>query len=479
MQKIVVIGGGISGLASAYLIQQQAKLANLPVQLTLLEKEARVGGKVWSKDHDGYLCEWGANGFLTNKPQTLQLCNSLALTKELLASNDNARKRYIYAADQLHRLPRTLGEFIRASILSWSGKCRLAGEIFIPQSRSTSDESVTDFAHRRLGAEVLNRMIAPMASGIFAGNPDTMSLVACFPRIKQLEQEYGSLINALLCVAWQKFVAPVAKPSLVGCGGVVGHGGPASHGGPAGPGGVLTSFVGGLQVLTDSLRTAIGPLNIIQSAEVTNLEVDLAGRYQIYTTADVLPADKVVCSAPAHAASKIFADFDSELAQHLAEISYSPLVVVCFGYARGSVPHDLNGFGYLLARGESIPLLGTLWDSSIFINRAPEGRVLFRSMLGGASQPQLIELSDSEIQKMVQDSLYKIMGIRAEPEMVQIFRHQQAIPNYKIGHLQRIAGIESLVSSHRGLFLNGNAYHGVGINDCVASAYKTSAAIFA
>lgn len=464
MQQIIVIGGGLSGLATAYQIQQQAQAQNLAVNVKVIEKEARFGGKAWSRQESGYLCEWGPNGFLTNKPQTLELCQSLGITGQLLPSNDNARKRFVFSRGKLHKLPHNQIEFLTNSLISFKGKLRIAAEFFVPQRHASSDETLADFTRRRLGDEALNKLIAPMAGGIFAGDPEQMSLQACFPRIYELEQGYGGLLKAMLRLTRQHNRDKKAGKVVAS---------------PSGPGGVLTSFSGGIQELISALSDAIGRDNLIQTAAVNKISQLQNGQWQVTAGNEVYAADKIVCAAPAFASAEMLHDLDANLANSLQQINYAPLIVVCLGYAQAQINADLNGFGYLFARGEDEALLGTLWDSSIFAARAPDGKVLLRSMLGGASHPQVMNLADQQIQQLVQKSLETTLGIRAVPELVKIYRHAQAIPAYALCHKDLVAKIMEQASHHPGLFITGNAYTGVGINDCVASAVATAKQVLA
>ncbi|MGE0157622.1 MAG: protoporphyrinogen oxidase [Geobacter sp.] len=457
MKQAIIIGGGISGLSTAWLLRRQAQADGVPLQITLLEKEPQVGGKIRSIRDNGFTCEWGPNGFLDNKPQTLELCRSLGIDDRLHRSNDNARKRFIYSQGMLHRLPENGPSFLKSKLLSWPGKLRLLGEPFAPPSPAGVDETLADFARRRLGQEALDKLIGPMVSGIFAGNPETMSLVSCFPRIAELEREYGGLFKAMLKLAKKKRQQRAAGQVTASA---------------AGPGGTLTSFREGIQFLTDALRDQL-PDVVRSGCEARSVGVE-DGRYRVTTEGcGELQADLVIMAAPAYATAALLAPLNPAMASLLEQIPYASLSVICCGYERQRISHPLDGFGYLIARKEGRSTLGTLWDSSMFDNRAPDDMVLLRSMAGGACLPELVNLPDGLLLSRVQDDLRLIMGIEAEPSFVRIFKHQQAIPQYVAGHGKKLAELEGLAASHPGLFLTGNAFRGVGLNDCVASSQLT------
>lgn len=454
MKQAIVIGGGISGLSTAWLLRDRVRASNMPLQITLLEKEEQVGGKIRSIRDNGYVCEWGPNGFLDNKPQTLELCRALGIADRLHRSNDNARKRFIYSDGQLHRLPENGPSFLKSKLLSWPGKLRLLGEPFAPQPPAGVDETLADFARRRLGQEALDKLIGPMVSGIFAGNPETMSLASCFPRIAELEREYGGLFKAMFRLARKKKQERAAGKVAASA---------------AGPGGTLTSFREGIQFLTDTLREQLGD-SVRTGCEVQAVQSE-RGRYRVETTGcGTLDADLVILAAPAYAAAQMLAPLDGALAPLLEQIPYASLSVICCGYERQQISHPLDGFGYLITRREGRTTLGTLWDSSMFEQRAPEGKVLLRSMAGGACLPELVNLPEGLLLSRVQDDLRLIMGIEVEPSFVRIFKHQQAIPQYIAGHGARLAALEAVTANHPGLVITGNAFRGVGLNDCVASS---------
>ena len=458
MTRIVIVGAGISGLSTAHAIERRAAEAGLEIETEVLERDERTGGKIWSIKEEGYLCEWGPNGFLDSKPMTLELCGHLGIRDELERSNDNARKRFIYSDGTLHRLPENGPMFLKSQLISWPGKLRLAGEMFVPKRSDGADETLAEFARRRLGGEALDKLIGPMVSGIFAGDPENMSLRSCFPRIHELEQEYGGLLRAMIKLGKQKKAEIRAGKQVASA---------------AGPGGVLTSFVDGIQVLTDTTADSLQG-KVRTNAAATGLK-RVEGGWQVdLADGGSMEAEIVVSAAPAHVLTELSRAFDPELADLCAGIPYAPMNVVCIGYERDQIGHDLDGFGYLIPKREGCNILGTLWDSSIFPERAPEGHVLLRSMMGGATNPKAIELSDEEVLKRTLFDLEKIMGIKAEPSFVRIFRHRRAIPQYVPGHARRVAAVQDRLASQPGLFATGNAFFGVGLNDCVNASNQAS-----
>ncbi|ABK97655.1 protoporphyrinogen oxidase [Pelobacter propionicus] len=461
MKRAIIVGGGISGLATAWLLREKALACGIQLELVLLEKDQRPGGKIRSIHEGGYVCEWGPNGFLDSKPQTLELCDAVGVSSDLLRSNDNARKRFIYSDGELHRLPEGGGTFLKSRLISWPGKLRLALEPtpFIARTPAGVDESLADFARRRLGGEALDKLISPMVSGIFAGDPETMSLVSCFPRIAQLEREYGGLIRAMVRLARQKKRERAAGKAVSSA---------------AGPGGVLTSFRPGIQYLTDSLAASLGGI-VMADREVSWVRRGKSAAWRVgCRDGGEYDADLVIVASPAHAASAILHDCDAGIASILESIPYASMTVVCLGYERELVSHPLDGFGYLIPKKEGRSILGTLWDSSMFENRAPTGKVLLRSMVGGACFPDYVHMGDDELLGRVRGDMKDVMGIVAEPSFIRIFRHPQAIPQYTVGHGERLKHLEERLACHPGLILTGNSYRGIGLNDCVAAAQRAS-----
>jgi len=444
MTRLVIIGGGISGLSLAYFLLEQKP----SLDIIVLESGKKAGGKIWTDRVDGFLCEGGVNGFLDNRPRTLELVSKLSLTP--LRSNDNARKRYIFSEGKLRRLPESPASFFASNLLSLSGRLRIIWEIFAPKG-SGEDETLAEFAKRRLGKEAFEKLIDPMASGIYAGDPEKMSLKSCFPRIYDLEQKYGSLIRAMIKL--QKEAKKTGKK--VG----------------AGPGGALTSFFDGMEEMIGSLSHFLGGrlMTGIQAVSVDR-ENDT---YAVYLPdSSKIQAEAVVFATPAFETSAMVKGIEKNLSATLDEIYYPSISVVCLGYKRERIRHSLDGFGFLIPNREGRKILGTLWDSSIFPNRAPEGYVLLRTMLGGVRKSDLALENEDKLINLVMGELKDIMGIHVQPDFARVYTHKKGIPQYSPGHQKRLGEIDKISRNFKKLYITGNAYRGIGVNDCVENSYK-------
>jgi oxygen-dependent protoporphyrinogen oxidase len=445
--KTVIVGAGISGLATAHALLERKP----DLELHVLESADRPGGKIWSeKTPEGYLCEWGVNAFLDSKPKTLQLARSLNLAP--VTSYDASRHRFVYSEHKLRELPGSPPAFLKSDLISWPGKLRIAMETLVPKANK-AEETLKEFAIRRLGKEAFEKLIDPMASGVFAGDPDKMSVNSCFPRIKEIEGEYRSLILGLIKLQIQaKKAGAKDKPQ-------------------AGPAGKLTSFYNGMSELSDAIANNLGT-RLQLSTPVESLSRE-ASRYTLHlTSGEQLEAERVILATPAYAQARILQDISPDITRLLDELYYPPLAVCCLGYQKDRIKHGLNGFGFLVPSRERRKILGTLWDVSIFPNRAPEGYVLLRTMIGGARAADYAVEDQVQLADMVQAELADIMGIDAAPDFVKAYRHSKSIPQYTLGHAQRLKTIDLLLKQHPNLILTGNAYRGVALNDCVANAYK-------
>ncbi|HWR58415.1 MAG TPA: protoporphyrinogen oxidase [Thermodesulfovibrionales bacterium] len=452
MNRIIIIGGGISGLTLGYLLCRQAP----DLDVVIFEAEKRPGGKIWSDKVEGFLCEGGVNGFLNNKPKTLELAADLLLTP--LKSSDAARKRFIFSGGLLHSLPESPPAFFRSNLLSPWGRIRIVYEMFAPKG-TKEDESLAEFGRRRLGKEAFEKLIDPMASGIYAGDPEALSLKSCFPRINELETGYGSLIRALIKLKKKAKKEGRAAPG-------------------AGPGGVLTSFYDGMEAFILALRTSLGE-RVRSGSRVLSLSRN-SHVYTVHLQNGLdMTSDVVVLAAPAHSASVILKDFDEGLSQMLSEIPYPPVSVVCTGYKKERIGRDLDGFGFLVPFREGRRILGTLWDSSIFPNRAPEGYVLLRTMLGGARSSAIAVQSENRLVDIVTGELNDIMGIKVQPDFAKVYFHEKAIPQYNLGHQKRLKLMDDIVVKYKGLYLSGNAYKGISVNDCIENSYRLATEIVA
>lgn len=439
--KALVIGGGISGLSLAYLLKRQSP----EMELAVLESAPRTGGKIWTERHQGYLLEGGVNGFLDSKPSTLELCDMVGAKP--VRSYDASRKRFICHKGTLHRLPEGPGAFLKTGLVSIPGKLRIALEPFISKY-SGDDESLASFARRRLGSELYERFIDPMASGIFAGDPEQMSLKSCFPRIHELEQAHGSLIRAMVHLMRERKKQVNAAPA-----------------------GKLTSFLGGMQTLTEALRATLGE-DVKVKARVVGIA--RAGRegYSVHLSdGSRVEAQCVVLAVPAHEATKIVKDLDKQASDALADIPYPPLSVVCMGFRQEKFKEPLDAFGFLVPSGERKPILGTLYDTSIFPERSPEGFVLLRSMIGGARASELAMADDKALHDYMITEVRQLAGVRGEPDFFKVYRHEKAIPQYTVGHSDKLKSIEGASSRHPGLYITGNALRGVSVNDCIVNSF--------
>jgi protoporphyrinogen/coproporphyrinogen III oxidase len=456
MTSVAIVGGGVAGLSLAFALDRQA--APGTVAVTVLEAAPRAGGNLRSEQVEGYLCEWGPNGFLDNAPATLALARDLGLEERLLPSNDAAQRRFLYRAGRLHQLPEGPVSFFGSALLSPAGRLRVACEPFA-RRRPEGDETIHEFATRRIGREAADVLIDAMVSGVFGGDARELSLRACFPKMHEMESAHGGLVRALLARRGRRAATgPVGSPL-----------------------GRLTSFAAGIEELPLALLRALGD-RVRTGAHVQGLErcsqPGAASRWRLHVAgARPIEADHVVFASGAAATGRALADLDRSLASVLGDIPSAALAVVCLGYETATLGHPLDGFGFLVPRREGIRPLGALWDSSIFPGRAPEGRALIRVMLGGATDPHAVDLGDAELSREARAGLHAVMGLRADPVFTRVIRHPVGIPQYTRGHLDRLAEIERCLARHPGLWVAGNSFRGVAINACVADAGPLAARI--
>ncbi|HSW64840.1 MAG TPA: protoporphyrinogen oxidase [Dissulfurispiraceae bacterium] len=451
--RIAIAGGGISGLSLAYALLDK----NPALDVTVYEADTRPGGKIYTERVDSYLCEAGVNGFLDNKPATLELAKKLGLPP--IKSNDNARKRYIYFDGDLRMIPTDPAKFFLSNFLTLGGRLRMMSEYFIAK-KIYDDESLKDFAVRRVGTEFYEKLLDPMASGIYAGDPEKMSIRSCFGKVYDLEQKYGGLIKGFMAVAKEKKEA--------GGGGQV----------EAGPGGTLMSFEHGMYSLIQQLSTFLGQ-RLVTGKRLIETERAAHGYTLHFADGSQSDSDYVVITAPAHDMATAVKGIDSGIAMQLRDIPYPALSVVAFGYRKEQLTRDLNLFGFLIPAREKRQILGTLFDTSIFPNRAPQDRVLLRVMIGGARAEERAMLPDDKLIDTAISELAAIADVKADPELIKVYRWKQAIPQYHVNHHKRIETIETALIRHKGLYLGGNAFRGVAVNDCIGNGYRLADQIIA
>ena len=475
--KLVVIGGGVSGLATAFRIHERFALHKRPLELSVLEAADRAGGKIRTELREGYRIEWGPNGFLDGKPDTLELCRDLGIEGALLPSSEAARKRYVFSCGELHQVPESPVSFFRSPLLTLGGRLRVLKEAWAPKTPPGLDTSIAEFGRRRLGREAAEKLLDPMVSGIFAGDPAVMSLASCFPRIAEMEREHGSLLRAM--AALQRARRRVSRNAeSKGSDEPLGTE-ETKGGGPAGPAGNLTSFENGMEQLVRALEQRLGK-SVRKECVVTSLlpeeSQDKTDRYRIrYRHQGVeqeMSADGVVLAVPAYEAKQILMEMEPAVCGLLAGIPYAALVVVALGFSGAQAAVPLDGFGFLVPYGEGSPVLGSLWTSSIFSGRAPADSVLTRNMLGGWRNGWTVSLEEEELEAIASAMLQKAVGSRGRVHFRRCIRHPQAIPLYLLGHVRRLEAIEGRLARFPGVYLTGNAFRGVALNDCTREALR-------
>ena len=440
--RVGIVGAGISGLATAFWLQR----ARPDWPLTVFDAAPAPGGALSTAVVEGFRFEAGCNGFLTNKPDSLELVHASGAEALLLESSSAARKRFVYT-DALHALPESPGTFVRTPLLSAAGKLRVLGELLVRRRRDGADETLQAFGYRRLGREFTDVFLDAMTAGIYASTPARLSVAAAFPLIAALERDHGGLFRGML----------------------------AKRKGRAGPGGVLTSFRGGVGTFIAHLAASVRAEWRLGAA-VTAIERAGAG-FRVRAAGAATELDRVVVATPAYAAAEQLAGLDAALAGALARIEYSPVAVVGFGYRALAQP--LDGFGLLTTAAAGLPVLGVLWDSSIFPDRAPPGGKILRVMLGGQRNPELASGDDAALVARARAGIERAMGVTTAPDVVYVKRWPRGIPNYGPGHLATVAAIDAAVARQPGLALIGNAYHGVAMNDCCHNARALAAQLAA
>ncbi len=466
-KKITIIGGGISGLAAAYEISRRNRSAGHQVELELLEQAPEAGGKIITRRDGDFLVEGGPDCFIIEKPWALQLIREIGLENELLNTSSETSGTFVYDNRALHRLPEGVmmmvptrpGPFLKSKLISWPGKIRMGLEVAIPRRKEEGDETLASFVRRRLGREALDKLAEPLIDGIHAGNPENMSLLSTFPRFLEMEKEYGSLIIGMLMR--QKKMKEMMKNR------------------PPSPGPKRTFFIslkGGLGCLIDELVRVVGKENIKLKQTVENISPKPGGGWLVKKEGaeTAAPTDAVVLAAEAFNSARMLEVEMPRLADLLRGIPYVSSATVSLAYQRRDIPHPLDSYGFIVPRIANRRIMAVTWSSIKWDHRAPEGMVLMRAFVGGAQRPELAAVGDQEMMSLVREELNVIMGISSPPKQHWIYRWPEGMPQYIIGHPDRLEAIDQIIDETRGLFLTGAGYRGIGIPDCINQARQAA-----
>jgi oxygen-dependent protoporphyrinogen oxidase len=452
--RLVVVGGGVAGLAAAHRAVEIARERGIALELTLLEARERLGGTIATERLGGFLVEAGPDSFLSEKPWALALCTRLGVEDRLTRTDDRFRKVYVWRGGRLHPLPEgfqllaptRLAPFLRSPLFSWPGKLRMALDLVLPRGH-VDDESLGAFVRRRLGREALERVAQPLVAGIYTADPDALSLAATLPRFLELEKRERSILLAL----WR---AARAAPQ------------PGTSGARWS---LFVTFKEGMEELVATLaaRLPVGAAlvkhrvtGVERRGEAWRVDIDASGP---------MAADRVILATETHGAARLLRYVDPSLATLLGEIPYASSATISLGYRRADVPRALDGFGFVVPRAEGRALIACTFSSVKYPGRAPAGHVLLRCFVGGARDERILELDDASLARRARDELGQALGIEAEPVLTRLFRSPAAMPQYHVGHLARVETIERRLVGLPGLRLAGGAYRGVGIADCVRS----------
>jgi oxygen-dependent protoporphyrinogen oxidase len=433
--RAAIVGGGITGLATGAWLEHDHGIDDYVV----LEASSRAGGKIRSELDAGFTLEWGPQGFLDNAPDTLELASILGLDDVLVRADEKAADRFILREGRLRRVATSPPAFMFSDILPLAGRLRLLGEPFA-SPHPGHDETVFEFANRRIGRQAAEVLVDAMVTGVFAGDSRELSLAATFPKMAAMESEHGSLTRALF--------VKMREARRTG----------SRSAGPAGPGGTLTTFSGGMVRLTDRLAESVGDRLLLKRPLQT---LERQGPTHILNTEEgAIEAETVLLALPAERAARLMTDLAPDAIAPLAATPTAPIAVVMLGYGdRNAFGRPVSGFGFLVPRGEDDALLGTLYCHDIFPGQAPDGTLLLRAMVGGARSPDAVGLNDDRLLDRVRDSLARVFGADPGPERVWIVRWEQGISQYTVGHLERVAAAEA-AAGEADIELAGSPYRG-------------------
>lgn len=462
--RLVVVGGGISGLAAAHRLLERASRLNRAVRLDLLEAGHRLGGVIHTAREQGFLLEGGPDSFVSEKPWAVDLCRRLGLETSLIGVSPRHRRTFIVRGGKLLPVPEgfhliapcRFGSFAASPLLSWAGKLRMAADLVLPRRRprsSSHDESLAAFVRRRLGEEALERLAQPLVGGIYTADPEKLGLRATFPQFLEMEERHRSL---LLAMRRERKRQPSAADDP-----------------PAGPRyGLFVSLDQGLQVLVDRLRESLPAPSIRLGCKAVSLRPpDQARGWEIeLEKGPPIRADGICLALPAHRSADLLEDLDPGLAAPLRSVAHASTATVNLAYRAADVPAAMDGFGFLVPAVEKGAMLACSYSHRKFAGRAPGKAALLRAFVGGALHPERLECDDRELVARVRRTLGELLGITRPPLLSRVERHPEGIPQYGVGHLELVARIESRLAQWPSLELAGNGLTGIGIPDCVRRA---------
>jgi protoporphyrinogen/coproporphyrinogen III oxidase len=443
---VVVAGAGISGLACAYHLQQ----AGIPVRV--VEAGTRPGGMIATEEAGAFRFEIGPQSFLSTEP-LLALIDSLGLKDQLLHANPHA-PRYIVLRGKLAPAPLAPPALLTTPLFSAATKWRLFTEILRTSHPPADDESIAAFVRRKFGGELLERLVAPFVSGVYAGDPERLSLRAAFPKLHEFEEKFGSVLRGAM-----KSRPPKGTPRAGLC-----------------------SFRDGMQALPRAIAARLGDSLLLETSVTALTHSKANGKpwfeveIERHGHRETIPASTIIFAAPTDVAARILSGISSQFAPLLSQIEYAPLAVVSACYRREQLKGSADGFGFLVPRPEGLRVLGTVFGSSLFAGRAPEGMVCFTSFAGGATDPKMCELSDEKIVDIVGSEVARVLGITGSPVAAHVHRYARALPQYNLGHIEVVKALEAQTAGIPGLFLAGNYLSGPSIGACVEQAFRTAEA---
>lgn len=463
-RSVIVIGAGISGLVAAYELKRRG------VPVTVYEAAPRAGGAIGTSLADGFLAEHGPNAFVSSAPVE-DLITRLGLQPDVVEANPDANKRYVVRQGRLLAFPTTPPSLLATPLLSLRAKLRVLFEPLVRGGPRDADESVASFVRRRLGPEVLEYAVNPFIAGIFTGDPERLSMAHAFPRVYELEREFGSLSKGLLqSLRRARRDAAQARAEAI----TSPHRHPAS---PASAGARLISFRDGMQLLTDTLVDALG--NALKLGVPARSVHRAESRWIVESGPDgavrARAVDAVVMAAPAHGVAAM--ELPAAIRRHaipIEQVAYPPVSALTLGFRREDVAHPLDAFGVLVPAIEQRQILGISFTSTLFPERAPDGHVAMTVFVGGARQPELARLQTDALVRLVRTDLRDLLGVRGEPVFAKHVYWSHGIPQYEVGYGRVKAAADETEAANAGLYLTGNYRHGVSVGDCIASGQQVA-----